>query len=72
MRDSFLALAHLGANHATKPGTYEPDGFARALCRSTLWVSVEHDAAGQPIPAADDDLSCARCRKALAKSTATA
>lgn len=64
--ETFLALAHMGANHATKPGTYDPrTGFAAALCRSTLPVSVEHGAGEKPVPADEDDLSCHSCVKAL-------
>lgn len=67
--DVFLGLVHMGANHATKPGTYDPsDGFAAALCRSTLYVSVEHEGPhSTPMPAVRADLSCHRCQDALDK-----
>lgn len=69
MQNTYLALANKGANHASRPGTYDSaDGFARALCRSTLWVSVEHDEAGRPVPADPHDLSCHRCMDILARN----
>jgi hypothetical protein len=44
-----LGLVNGGLTHAARPGAMMTDGFAPALCRSTLYVSVEHILIGTSI-----------------------
>jgi hypothetical protein len=44
-----LGLVDGGLTHAARPGAMMTDGFAPALCRSTLYVSVEHILIGTSI-----------------------
>jgi hypothetical protein len=73
-----------GGIHAAHASTIDEGGWAQALCSSRLWVSVEHDRAGAPIPAElesrydghltlaerPDCLRCIRSLERLAKEAA--